>query len=340
MAKRLNGIHHVTAMASDPEVNREFYSDVLGLRLVKKTVNYDDPGTYHLYYGNETGEPGTVLTFFPWPGARRGTPGVGQTTAVALSVPVGSLGFWHDRLRKEILPVEAPKPRFDDEVLTFLDPDGLRLELVAHHGADDRAPWLGAGVADKHAVRGVHSVTLRERRLAPTAELLTGRLGFRKPVAVGQRHRFPVGSGAPGAMVDVLVDAAGSRGQVAAGSVHHVAFRTETEIRQVNWRERLVADGHHVSPIMDRQYFHSIYFREPGGVLFEVATDGPGFTADEPLAELGSGLMLPEWLEPSRERIEAVLPPLSTAPVVAGKSAAKAATSRKATAEPVLVTAT
>jgi glyoxalase family protein len=187
-------------------------------------------------------------------------------------------------------------------------------------------------------VRGIHSVTLRERRLAPTAELLTGRLGFRKPVVHGQRHRFSVASGAPGAMVDVVVDASGSRGQIAAGCVHHVAFRTETEVRQANWRERLVADGHHVSPVMDRQYFRSIYFREPGGVLFEVATDGPGFTADEPRAKLGSGLMLPEWLEASRERIESVLPPLAGTPAASKGSSSKAA-SRKSTSQSELVTA-
>lgn len=309
MSSEIRGIHHVTAIATDPQANVDFYTGVLGLRLVKKTVNFDDPGTYHFYYGDEQGHPGTILTFFPWPMARRGTHGAGQTTATAFSVPAGSLGYWSERLERLGVPAESPRERFSEEVLTFLDPDGMKLELVARAG-DDRAPWEGGPVPAEHAIRGFAGVTLTEWNPEVTARLLTGTMGFRPAGEAGDRFRFESGAGGPGTQVDILASPSAPRGHVAAGTVHHVAFRVADDPAQREWHELLLGRGQHVSPIMDRQYFHSIYFREPGGVLFELATDPPGFTWDEPVAELGSGLRLPPWLEGERKTIESILPPV------------------------------
>jgi glyoxalase family protein len=306
----IGGIHHVTAIARDPQENVGFYTDALGLRLVKKTVNFDDPGTYHLYYGDEQGRPGTIITFFPWPMARRGSHGAGQATVTSFSVPQGSLGYWTERLDRHGIAFE-PRQRFDEEVLTLLDPDGLKLELVAHAGADERAPWEGGPVPAGHAVRGFEGVTLTEWNPAVTAELLTGTLGFRSIGEEGNRFRFESGAGGPGTRVDLVASPDAPRGHVAAGTVHHVAFRVADDPSQEEWRRKLLERGLHVSPVMDRQYFHSIYFREPGGVLFEIATDPPGFTWDETVAELGSGLRLPPWLEKERATIESILPPLA-----------------------------
>lgn len=316
MNRTLEGIHHVTAIARDPQANVDFYTQVLGLRLVKKTVNYDDPGTYHLYYGDGQGRPGTIITFFPWPMARRGSRGAGQATVTSFSVPDGSLGWWTERLSALQVPFEAPRSRFEEEVLTLLDPDGLQLELVAR--ADDlREPWTGGPVPADKAVRGFDGVTLTEWNPEVTAGLLTGFLGFRAGGEAGDRLRFEVGAGGPGTRVDVLAQPDAPRGHVAAGTVHHIAFRTPDDEQQRAWHAALEELGAHVSPIMDRQYFHSIYFREPGGVLFEIATDPPGFTADETVAELGSGLRLPRWLEADRERIEEALPPVAVREIAA-----------------------
>jgi len=310
MNKTIEGIHHVTAIARDPQANVDFYSGVLGLRLVKKTINYDDPSTYHLYYGDGEGRPGTIITFFPWPMARRGSQGAGQATVTSFSVPAGSLGWWRERLTRLRVPFEEPKERFDEEVLTLLDRDGLELELVARAG-DPRQPWDGGPVPAEKAIRGFEGVTLTEWNPEVTAELLTGVMGFRAAgEAVGGRFRFEVGAGGPGTRVDVLARPDAPRGNVSAGSVHHVAWRTPDDAQQRAWRDELQELGHHVSPVMDRQYFHSIYFREPGGVLFEIATDPPGFTADESVESLGSSLRLPVWLEPERKKIEEILPPV------------------------------
>ena len=311
MNEQIAGIHHVTAIARDPQANYDFYSGVLGLRLVKKTVNFDDPGTYHFYYGDETGTPGTILTFFPWPMARLGSRGAGQATVTAFSVPEGSLGYWSERLASLGVDAESPHPRFDEEVLTFRDPDGLLLELVARAG-DPRTPWAAGPIPERFAARGFYNVTLSEWNPAVTAELLTGTMGFRLVAEEGGRMRLASGSGGAGSRVDLLATPSAARGVISAGTVHHVAFRAASDTEQLAWQGELAARGLHVTPVQDRQYFHSIYFREPGGVLFEIATDPPGFTLDEPVAELGSGLKLPPWLEPSRERIEAVLPPLDT----------------------------
>lgn len=307
---RILGIHHVTAIAGDPQANVDFYAGVLGLRLVKKTVNFDDPGTYHLYYGDQVGRPSTIMTFFPWPGAPRGRRGTGQLTVTGFSIPQRSMGFWRERLRAHGVELAASPERFDEAVLRLRDPDGLEVELVAHDGADRREPWGGGPVPEEHAVTGFAGVTLTEHASEATARLLTETMGFRHTGEDGPRLRFDAGDGGPGARVDVLSAPRGRPGLVAAGTVHHVAWRVAGDDAQRTWRETLVASGLAVTPIVDRNYFRSIYYREPGGVLFEIATDAPGFTADERPDELGRALRLPPWLERHREQIERVLPPL------------------------------
>jgi glyoxalase family protein len=311
VSEATQGIHHVTAIAGDPQQNLDFYTGVLGLRMVKRTVNFDDPGTYHLYYGNEHGSPGTIMTFFPWKGAPRGGLGAGQATATAFSISEGSLGFWYERLLATGLPVESPRRRFDEEVLAFADPDGLRLELVAHAGVTDLAPWQDGPVEEDKAIRSFFGVTLLERSLDATAEVLTEGLGHVRGETGGARHRFVTPAGGAGSVVDVVVRPAEGFGRVAAGAVHHVAFRVADDEEQGRWRERARARGLHVTAVRDRSYFRSVYFREPGGVLFEVATDGPGFAVDESVAELGSQLQLPNWLEPQRAELEQRLQPLT-----------------------------
>lgn len=312
-ADGVSGIHHVTAIATDPQRNLDFYTGVLGLRLVKRSVNMDDPGTHHLYYGDESGRPGTILTVFPWPLARRGSRGTGQATVTAFSVPEGSLGWWLERLESHGVPHDDPARRFDEEALTFLDPDGLKLELVADAGAAARRPWASGPVPERHAIRGFHSVTLTADDAAPTADLLTGAMGMASAGEHRDRLRF-AGSGAaagdPGTLVDVEVNPSLGRGRVAAGTVHHVAWRVAGDREELELRDALIGRGLAPTPVIDRHYFRSVYFREPGGVLFEIATDPPGFTVDEPVAELGSALKLPPWLEPQRARIEAALPPI------------------------------
>jgi catechol 2,3-dioxygenase-like lactoylglutathione lyase family enzyme len=298
MTKSTPGIHHVTAIASDPQRNLEFYTRLLGLRLVKLTVNFDVPETYHLYYGDEAGRPGTILTFFPWPDAPKGRAGTGQAAVVAFSVPEGALGHWMDRLRTHGIDFEGPGMRFDEQFLEFRDPDGLRLELVSQAGAGGRA------------IRGFHSVTLWEQGHERTAELLMETLGFRFTGQAGNRFRYRAGAGGPGGILDVLDLPGTPLGRVAVGTVHHVAWRAADQVEQQAWREEIARQGFNVTPVIDREYFRSIYFREPGGVLFEIATDPPGFTVDEPLEELGTHLRLPRWLEPRRRELERSLPPL------------------------------
>jgi glyoxalase family protein len=309
-----HGLHHVTAIASDPQRNVDFYTAVLGLRLVKTTVNFDDPSTYHLYYGDEAGRPSTLLTFFPWPSVPPGRQGTGLTTATAFGVPPTSLGWWQRRLTDHGIDVDPPRDRdagdAAEEVLTFRDPDGLVIDLVAASG-DARSGWDGhAGVPGEHAVRGLHAVALTERLLEPTAGLLTGLLGMGLSGESGTGARFTTAGDTPAGTVDVVADPARDRGLQAGGTVHHVAFRAPDARTQARWRTELGEAGLAVTEILDRRYFTSIYFREPGGVLFEIATDQPGFAVDEPLLELGRTLKLPPWLEPDRARIEAALPPL------------------------------
>jgi glyoxalase family protein len=304
-----HGLHHVTAIASDPQSNVDFYTRALGLRLVKQTVNFDAPDVYHLYYGDEQGSPSTLLTFFPWPGVSRGRHGAGMTTATAFSVPGSSLGWWYERFKALGIDCDAPRTRDEEEVLTFRDPDGMVIDLVASEG-DRRSGWDGAAsIPTEHAIRGLHAVALSEHQLDPSATMLTELLGMDLAAEEGDRTRFQMASGDTGALVDVFAGVR-ERGLQAGGTVHHVAFRAPDLATMTVWQQELISRGVRVTQILDRQYFKSIYFREPGGVLFEIATDAPGFSVDEPLLELGRSLKLPPWLEPSREQIAAALPPL------------------------------
>jgi len=309
MANPLLGIHHITAIAGNPQGNLDFYSGVLGLRLVKRTVNFDDPETYHLYYGDEVGHPGTILTFFPWTNAPRGRQGAGQATVIAFSIPQDSLGYWMERLKAFAVPFDVPVKRFDEEVLPLTDPDGLQFELVTDPVAGQRSAWENGPVQPRHAIRGFYGLTLTERSFDATSQLLIDVMGFQPVGESGSRCRLKVGESlGDQAMVDILTQPEASRGQVAVGTVHHVAWRTSDDIAQLDWRSGLAGRGINVTQVMDRQYFRSIYYREPGGVLFEIATDPPGFTTDENTAELGTTLKLPPWLEPRRDHLINVLP--------------------------------
>lgn len=308
---RLTGLHHITAIAGDPRRNVAFYTGTLGLRLIKRTVNFDDPSTYHLYYGDHVGTPGSVLTFFPWAGIRRGRPGTGQAYATAFAVPAGSLNFWRTRLLAHGVTPSAITRRFGDEVISFQDPDGLVLELIASAESDTRTAPSHPEVSAAQGIRGFHSVTLAVAAAAPTAALLTQVMGYRATANTDQRTRFSVAGGGPGTYVDLLVDPKLPRGTSGAGTVHHIAFRTPDDATQASALASLQELNLGVSPVMDRNYFHSIYYREPAGILFEIATDHPGFTIDEPLATLGTALKLPAQYESQRAAIEAHLPPLT-----------------------------
>lgn len=308
------GLHHITAMAGDVAANVAFYTRVLGLRLVKRTVNFDDPSTYHLYFGDTVGTPGSALTFFYWAGQARGRIGAGQASATAWSVPAGSADFWRARLAGEGVAV-IEESRLGDTVLRFADPDGLGLEIVATAEPDARQPWPHPEIPTAHGLRGFHSVTLTHADSTRTSRLLVERMGYREVARAvapsGEtRVRLTVAAGGPGTYVDLVATPAAARGQPGSGTVHHVAFRVATDADELVAREAWLAAGLQVSPVMDRNYFHSIYAREPGGVLFEIATDTPGFLVDEPLASLGQKLLLPAHYEPHRAAIEAALAPL------------------------------
>ena len=308
MNPTLLGLHHVTAMCSDPQANIDFYTGVLGLRLVKLTVNYDDPQTYHLYYGDAVGSPGSLITFFAWPGAYRGRHGAGQPTATAYAVPDASIPFWQERLK-----ISRPDERFGQRVLALEDPDGMKLEIIGTTENDPRKPWDKSDVPIEHGLRGFHSVTLTESNFAPTVELLSQKLGYRQTHDARGRRRFAPGTAAAGEFVtciDVVEDPPAQRGTMGVGTVHHIALRTPDDPQQLAWLEKIKGIGLNVSPVMDRNYFLSIYFREPAGVLFEIATDPPGMTVDEPIEKLGSGLYLPPWLEPHRKELKQILPPV------------------------------
>jgi glyoxalase family protein len=314
--KAMTGIHHVTAIASDAAANLAFYRDVLGLRLIKTTVNFDDPGTYHLYFGDETGQPGTVLTFFPHSGAARGRVGVGQVAETAFAVPAGSLGFWTERFIAHNVTFSTPEKRFGETVLPFEDRDGTRLALVALPAADGIAGWSGAGVPADAAIRGIRGVTLWVSKADGSARVLEEALGYRRVGEDGRTIRYSSDGAeiAPviGGAVDLRVVGDFLPGRMGAGSVHHVAFRASTDADQARMSQALrSALGISATEQLDRQYFRSIYFREPSGVIFEIATDAPGFATDEPMEHLGETLKLPAWLEPHRAEIEAALPALS-----------------------------
>lgn len=310
MQKQIAGIHHVTAIAGDPQRNIDFYAGVLGLRLVKFTVNYDDPGTYHLYYGDYSGQPGTILTFFPWRGVPQGRAGVGQVTVTSFSVPADSFPFWEKRLTLNGVEFTGPESRFDETLLSFRDPDGMQLELVASQQPDSRPGWPGGPIPDDAAIRGFHGAAFSVGRYNHTTSLLSNVMGFREVGVDGNRHRFATGQGGPHSIVDVIETPADRRGLQGAGSVHHIAWRAANDEQQLQWLHDIRQAHLQISPVIDRTYFHSIYYREPSGILFEIATDPPGFTVDEPLESLGASLVLPAWLEPDRARLLQVLPPL------------------------------
>ena len=321
MQNEISGIHHITAIASDPQKNVDFYTSVLGLRLVKITINYDDPGSYHFYYGDEAGSPGSILTFFAWPGGYKGRRGTSQATVTSFSVPEGSLEYWQRRFDAYKVRYETPTTRWEEESLVFYDPDGMQLELVAHLGAEETAAWKNGPIPVEFATRGFYGVMLALRDKTRTATLLTETMGFTLLREEGNRSRYIAGTQGAARILDILTLPDVPAGGVGVGSVHHVAWRTATDEQQEWWQEQLTRQRFQVSPVMDRQYFHSIYFREPGGVLFEIATDQPGFTADEPLETLGTSLRLPDWLEAQRTKIQNGLLPLKL-PQIAEASAA------------------
>jgi glyoxalase family protein len=308
---KIRGLHHVTAITSDPQRNLDFYVGLLGLRFVKRTVNFDDPGTYHFYFGDGRGTPGTILTFFPWPGARRGIRGTGQIEATAFAISPSSINYWLERFKQHQVPAERTLLRFAEDVIRFADPDGLFIELIASSSLAQVEPWPASPVPSEHALHGFHSVSAALEGYERTARLLTDSFGYRLIEQSGNRFRFTAPDDtAPGRIVDLLCLPDSQMGRVAAGSVHHIAFRAKDDAEQLKWREHLVNLGYNVTPVIDRTYFHSIYFREPGGVLFEIATEPPGFTLDEKLKELGTHLQLPPWMESARSQIEKILPPI------------------------------
>lgn len=299
------GLHHVTAISGPPQENLAFFTGTLEQRLVKKTVNFDAPDTYHLYYGNETADPGTILTFFPFVDAGPGRAGPGMASAYAYAVPAGAFDGWMARLAEAAIDFEGPVDRFGQRVITLRDPDGAPVELIETNRVSDTS------------LDGFHSVTLWERDPEPTAKLLTDVFGYTDGGTERQdgteRLRLIAPGAARGAVVDVIRSDTAPIGRPGAGTIHHVAFRARDHDTHMGWREKLLGLGHGVTPVIDRQYFNAIYFREPGGVLFEIATDPPGFATDEPMETLGRDLMLPPQHEPNRARIERVLPPLTSA---------------------------
>ncbi len=306
----IRGIHHVTAICGPAQENIDFYSGFLGLRLVKLTVNYDDPTAYHLYYGDGIGSPGTLLTFFPYPDGYPGRAGAGQATVTSLAIPANALSFWLDRFSHHSVDFDRPSKRNQQETLSFRGPDGLLLELVAVPKENEVVPWERSPIPARHAILGIRSVLLRQRDPWVTTSVLVDRLGFHQVDDRDGRLRFEIGEGGTGRIVEIVNDLDGPSARPGRGTVHHVAFRTQDEASQAVIREELVRAGYHASPITNRGYFHSTYFREPGGVLLEVATDPPGFTVDEPEPSLGTRLQLPEKFSLYRTKIERGLPPL------------------------------
>jgi glyoxalase family protein len=315
---KLSGLHHVSAVTGDAAGNVKFYTQVLGLRLVKKTVNQDDVSMYHLFYGDEAGSAGTEVTFFDWPHAGKNVPGVGSIAAIALRVPGReALDWWEERFNGLGVPHEGVVERGGRATIAFTDPEGQRLMLADDGGAPGGTPWVDSPVPPEYAITGLHAVTILVRRLQPSALLLTEVLGFRQ---VGEYQApedpsrkvtvFAAGDAGPGTEVHVEERPELRLINLGVGGVHHVAFRTPNDEEHRQWQQRLTEMGLHVTPVIDRYYFRSIYFREPGGVLYEIATDGPGFATDESVEHLGERLALPPFLEPHRAEIEANLQPI------------------------------
>ncbi len=310
MENRILGLHHITAIADNAKRNLDFYTQVLGVRLVKKTVNFDDPGTYHFYFGNEEGTPGTILTFFPWEGIGKGTNGSGLATHIGYSVPKGSLEFWKSRLQQFNVHVEESEI-FGEKLISFKDPDGLQLQFIESSTPDDRKVWTTDDIKEDNALKGFHNITLTLKKADPTIKVLTDIFGYDLQKQEGERYRFATDAIETANLVDIIENDKIITGRNAAGTNHHVAFRVKDDQVLMEFREKVMSAGLSITPKIDRDYFYSLYFREPGGVLFEIATDNPGFTVDEPLNELGTNLKLPKQHEGLRARIEEVLPKLS-----------------------------
>lgn len=305
----VHGIHHVTAIAGQPQENLDFYAGVLGLRLVKRSVNQDDPGTYHLFYADAAGSPGTDVTFFPWTRMAPSRPGTGMVGEIALAVPAEHLEWWGARLGDNGVETHAIEIRFGEPTLPFRDPHGLALALVGIEEDREFAAWRGSQVPAERQIRGVHAVRIRERSLAPTERLLEETLGFSRAAEDGGWRRWSAGDGS-GSYADLLEEPDAPLGRWGTGAVHHVAWRVHDDEEELAVRSAVAAAGLSPTPVIDRFWFRSVYFKEPGGTLFELATDGPGFDRDEEAESLGETLVLPPWLEPQRSAIEAVLPPL------------------------------
>jgi glyoxalase family protein len=305
MATMIKGIHHITAIAGDAKRNFDFYTKVLGLRFVKRTVNFDDPQTYHFYFGDRQGTPGTILTFFPWGSAvRQGRRGASMATEIGYAVPKGSLDFWLERFKAHNIIYNNPAEKFGEKYLTFLDPDGLKLELIETDRPDPRKGYATEEVKEEVATKGFYNTTLTLNDIKPTAGILTDVFGYTLIDKQVNRYRYATTASEAANIIDLVELPAEQRGIVAGGTVHHVAFRVKDDEAQMEMREKILAKGLNITPQIDRNYFHSLYFREPGGVLFEIATDNPGFMVDEPLEALGAHLKLPARFEPHREAIE------------------------------------
>jgi len=311
MNNNIQGIHHITAIAGNAKRNYDFCTKVLGLRMVKKTVNFDDPGTYHFYFGNENGTPGTILTFFPWQGIQQGRPGTGMATEIGYSVPEGSLEFWKDRFTQFNVQHGIASERLGELYLPFQDPDGLQLNLIVPKKNDNRQAWETAEVKAQNATKGFHSITLTLKSIKGTADILTEVFGYTLLEQEGKRYRYITSNIENAAIVDLIEAPEEERGIVAGGTNHHVAFRVANDDVLMTYREKILQRGINITPKINRDYFFSLYFREPGGVLFELATDNPGFTVDEPLDKLGTSLKLPVQYQPMRAEIEKALPELS-----------------------------
>lgn len=310
----IKGLHHVTAVARDPQRNIDFYRNILGQRLVKRTVNFDAPDTYHFYFGDDAGSPGSILTFFAWPSMRRGIRGNRETNTVTYKVPLGSFGFWQEHFEQNGVTTRPVEKRFGEDVLPFDDPDGMRVELIESAFAAPVRFWEAGPIPQAYALKGFHSVTLWLDEVEPTAELLTRQMGYTNAGSEGDRYRFVGDSNVSGHIVDIVHRPGKVPASFGAGSIHHLAFRVPTDKKQLEYQNSIRQAGFRVTEVMDRNYFHSIYFREPGGVLFEIATDTPGFAIDEPAQALGETLKLPEWYEPNRTAIEQSLPPVTLKP--------------------------
>ncbi|MFD2033287.1 ring-cleaving dioxygenase [Belliella marina] len=302
MAALITGIHHITAIAGNPQKNVDFYTGILGLRLVKKTINFDAPDVYHFYFGDEHGTPGTVFTTFPFEGARKGTKGTGEMTYTAFSVSIDSLAYWKERLAKYNVPTSDVLARFGDKLIRFEDHDGMGLELVAND-KDVRKGWTNGFIPSEHVIKGFYGATLNLKAKELTEKLLTQFMDYRFIAEEEGRYRYGT-AGLPGDIVDIVLDQNGRQGVQSAGTIHHIAFRTANTDTQLEIQKILMQNGYQVTEVKDRNYFKSVYFREPGGVLFEIATDEPGFAIDEDEAHLGELLKLPDWAESHRDKIE------------------------------------